>query len=250
MEETPCPLCGSGSGTPVLEAPDPLPPPGSGLVFAVVKCGCCGLIYTNPRPTEHSIACFYPTDYRPHRRPVSCGNRGMRGRFWRRLFGRPCDQRRGALPWAGPGRLLDFGCGAGSFLKTMASQGWEVTGLDAAVGAVQHVREEHRLTALVGTLPAPGATTRLVRCRHNVALARTRSLPAGNPAGSLPTARAGRKASSLRRRTSPAFPTASSADLGSAWTCRGTSRTSRPSRCGRDGANSGIPLGTGAVDAP
>jgi SAM-dependent methyltransferase len=35
----------------------------------------------------------------------------------------------------------------------MAGQGWEVTGLDANVGAVKQVQEEHGLTALVGTLP-------------------------------------------------------------------------------------------------
>jgi 2-polyprenyl-3-methyl-5-hydroxy-6-metoxy-1,4-benzoquinol methylase len=50
--------------------------------------------------------------------------------------------------------LLDFGCGAGSYLQTMAQQGWQVTGLDAAVGAVSHARAEGH-TALVGTLPHP-----------------------------------------------------------------------------------------------
>jgi 2-polyprenyl-3-methyl-5-hydroxy-6-metoxy-1,4-benzoquinol methylase len=37
----------------------------------------------------------------------------------------------------------------------MADQGWQVTGLDAAVGAVRQVREDHGLTALAGTLPHP-----------------------------------------------------------------------------------------------
>jgi SAM-dependent methyltransferase len=75
--------------------------------------------------------------------------------FLARLFGRPCAERRGALPWRGSGRLLDFGCGAGRFLKTMADQGWQVTGLDAAVGAVNQVRDQHGLTALIGSLPHP-----------------------------------------------------------------------------------------------
>jgi 2-polyprenyl-3-methyl-5-hydroxy-6-metoxy-1,4-benzoquinol methylase len=51
--------------------------------------------------------------------------------------------------------LLDFGCGGGSFLKRMADQGWDVVGLDAAVGAVRAVQEELGLKALVGTLPHP-----------------------------------------------------------------------------------------------
>ena len=37
---------------------------------------------------------------------------------------------RKGLPWHGQGRLLDFGCGGGSFLARMAHQGWHVTGLD------------------------------------------------------------------------------------------------------------------------
>jgi SAM-dependent methyltransferase len=153
-EETSCPLCGQDVGTPILEAADPLPPANTGLVFAVVRCAHCGLTYTNPRPSERTIARFYPAEYRPHRRPGKMRQSRMARPFWSLLFGRPCGERRGALPWPNPGRLLDFGCGAGNFLKTMATQGWQVTGLDAAVGAVQHVRE-NGLTALVGTLPHP-----------------------------------------------------------------------------------------------
>jgi 2-polyprenyl-3-methyl-5-hydroxy-6-metoxy-1,4-benzoquinol methylase len=152
-EEIPCPLCAEVTGSPLLEAPDPLPPAGEGLVFAVVRCARCGLSYTNPRPTEHSISRFYPADYRPHRRASKMRQSRRVSPLWSRVLGRPCSERRGVLPWPGPGRLLDFGCGAGTFLKTMADQGWQVTGLDAAVGAVQHVREQHGLTALVGTLP-------------------------------------------------------------------------------------------------
>ena len=152
-EETPCPLCGEAAGAPVLEAPDPLPPPGAGLVFAVVRCPHCTLAYTNPRPDDNTISRFYPIDYHPHRRPGKLRQSRPARPLWSRLFGRPCRERRGVLPWPGPGRLLDFGCGAGTFLKTMADQGWHVTGLDAAVGAVAHAREQHGLTALVGTLP-------------------------------------------------------------------------------------------------
>jgi SAM-dependent methyltransferase len=152
-EETPCPLCGQSPGKPLLEAPDPLPDSGAGFVFAVVRCDTCGLCYTNPRPTARTIARFYPPDYRPHRRASKIRQSRPISPFWSRILGRPCFERRGILPWPGPGRLLDFGCGAGTFLKTMADQGWEVTGLDAAVGAVQHVREQHGLTALVGSLP-------------------------------------------------------------------------------------------------
>lgn len=154
-DDTPCPLCGAESPALVLEAPDATPAEGRGLWFAVVRCEQCGLMYTNPRPSPESIGKFYPADYRPHRRPRKMRHSRPGRPLLATLFGRPCNERRGTIPWHGLGRLLDFGCGGGSFLKRMADQGWNVTGLDAAVGAVREVQEELGLQALVGTLPHP-----------------------------------------------------------------------------------------------
>lgn len=57
------------------------------------------------------------------------------------------------LPWHGQGRLLDFGCGSGEFLRLMSSRGWSVTGLDSSSRAVDRIRQELGLNALVGSLP-------------------------------------------------------------------------------------------------
>jgi 2-polyprenyl-3-methyl-5-hydroxy-6-metoxy-1,4-benzoquinol methylase len=139
----------------MLEAPDAAPPAGQGLLFAVVTCDHCGTAYTNPRPSPSAIGQFYPPDYRPHRRPRRAEAARPERPVWAALSGRPCNERRGSLPWVGQGRLLDFGCGGGGFLKRMADQGWRVTGLDAAVAAVREVQEELGLTVLAGTLPHP-----------------------------------------------------------------------------------------------
>jgi 2-polyprenyl-3-methyl-5-hydroxy-6-metoxy-1,4-benzoquinol methylase len=153
-DDTPCPLCGHDDAEPVLEAADPAPAQPPGLVFAVVRCRRCDLRYTNPRPDPAAIGAFYPADYKPHRRPRKMRLARPRS-WWARASGRSVPERAGDLPWHGEGRLLDFGCGGGSFLKRMADQGWRVTGLDAAVGAVRRVQEELGLTALVGSLPHP-----------------------------------------------------------------------------------------------
>jgi len=150
-EESPCPLCGEASATPKLEAADPTPAEGVGLRFLVVRCAHCQLSYTNPRPMDHDIGRFYPANYKPHRRPRKIAQ-ARKHRGW---FGRKCPERKGLLPWPGVGRLLDFGCGSGSFLRRMADQGWDVVGLDAAVGAVNNVREELGLRAFEGSLPHP-----------------------------------------------------------------------------------------------
>jgi 2-polyprenyl-3-methyl-5-hydroxy-6-metoxy-1,4-benzoquinol methylase len=154
-DDTACPLCGNDDAEPVLEARDPAPAAGVALMFAVVRCRCCDLHYTNPRPDLQSIGAFYPSDYKPHRRPRKMRLARSGHKWWGKFSGRSCPERRGDLPWHGQGRLLDFGCGGGSFLKRMADQGWQVTGLDAAVGAVRQVQQELGLTALVGSLPHP-----------------------------------------------------------------------------------------------
>jgi 2-polyprenyl-3-methyl-5-hydroxy-6-metoxy-1,4-benzoquinol methylase len=153
-EETTCLLCGRDAAELLTEGADPIPAEGPGLRFAVARCRHCGLSYTNPRPTPAGIARFYPTGYGPHTTREKHRNR-LPSRFWSRVFGRPCPERRGVLPWPEPGRLLDFGCGGGSYLRRMARRGWQVTGLDVAADVVNRLRDEPNLAAVAGTLPHP-----------------------------------------------------------------------------------------------
>ncbi len=157
-EETDCPLCGRDEATLLTEASDPLPQNGSGFRFAVVRCRHCSLAYTNPRPSAASLAPFYPPHYAPHALPRNELGKRNPSRFWSRIFGRPCPERRGQLPWPGPGRLLDFGCGGGSYLCEMASRGWQVTGLDVSPEVVRSIRENLGFDAIVGSLPHPDLT--------------------------------------------------------------------------------------------
>jgi 2-polyprenyl-3-methyl-5-hydroxy-6-metoxy-1,4-benzoquinol methylase len=151
-DDSPCPLCGRADAAVAFEARDPNPTSGPGLVFAVVRCKACGLAYTNPRPDVESIVGFYPPDYRPHRRPRK--DRSAVGAWWRsRLTGKGSPERRGTIPWHGRGRLLDFGCGGGAFLRRMADRGWTVTGLDTSPVAADNVQDQLGLNCLVGTLP-------------------------------------------------------------------------------------------------
>ncbi len=147
-EEPDCLLCGSRHSSPLVEAPDN-GPDGTGLWFAVVQCQDCGLCFTSPRPSEATIGQFYPTSYPPHRAPE------LRHKAWRWFFPRRPRKERHPLTWRGQGRLLDFGCGGGAFLDRMHRQAWQVIGLDISTSAVQRVRNELGLRALVGTLPHP-----------------------------------------------------------------------------------------------
>jgi 2-polyprenyl-3-methyl-5-hydroxy-6-metoxy-1,4-benzoquinol methylase len=132
-EECACPQCACSSWTPVLEADDAV----SDKRFLLVRCGRCGLVFTNPRPTLDSIDRFYPSDYACHQAKERM---------------RPTTAMQSLLPMHGLARLLDFGCGAGDFLVQMKARGWNVVGLDWADAAIEHARARG-VDAHVGTLP-------------------------------------------------------------------------------------------------
>jgi SAM-dependent methyltransferase len=115
-----------------------------------VQCQRCGLCFTNPRPSQSSIVQFYPENYAPHQEldAKRLESRPLLNRRRRR-------DRRQVLPWHGEGRLLDFGCGSGSFLARMRRQGWKVTGIDVSTVAVHRIRRGLGLPVLQGTLPHP-----------------------------------------------------------------------------------------------
>jgi SAM-dependent methyltransferase len=148
-EETGCLLCGGQEWSGLVEAPDPSAG-GKGLWFAVVQCHECGLCFTNPRPDQVSIAQFYPEDGYPPYHPRRHHRPSWLSRWW------PHTRRDGqAVAWHGQGRLLDFGCGAGSFLQRMGQNGWQVTGLDMSATTACRVRADLGLRVLVGSLPHP-----------------------------------------------------------------------------------------------
>ncbi len=121
----------------------------------VAQCHACGLCYTNPRPSMAGMNAFYPADYVPHELP---GNRRLKQpRWWHRVpFVRNRhDRLRKQLRPSGKARLLDFGCGSGSFLLRMRNQGWQVTGLDVSETVVERLRSTFSLHAFTGSLPHP-----------------------------------------------------------------------------------------------
>ncbi len=58
-----------------------------------------------------------------------------------------------SLPYRAPGRLLDFGCGAGHFLEQMRDFGWQVEGLDISDLCAADVTTRTGIPVHVGSLP-------------------------------------------------------------------------------------------------
>jgi 2-polyprenyl-3-methyl-5-hydroxy-6-metoxy-1,4-benzoquinol methylase len=176
-ENVACLMCGALDHELLVEAPDYLTRIGG--VFRVVRCRCCRLAYTNPRPTAARIGCFYPTGYSPHE--GHSPDDGWRGRLRRKLeravlrcdlgyspaprFGTAAAaaigrlwirNRRRRAAWIAfrpGGRLLDFGCGAGQFLGRMRDLGWNAEGVDTSAAVAGRVRHDLGASVHVGSLP-------------------------------------------------------------------------------------------------
>lgn len=178
MEAVDCLHCGKNDFETVIISSDPVTKLGGN--FRLVRCRDCDLAFTNPRPTPASIGPFYPTDYEPYSArqwDMSLGSRfhrtmeravlqcdygypgeaiGLKTRClaalgrWRIRRSR---QRQSWVPFRAPGRLLDFGCGAGMFLQEMREFGWTVEGLDFSETVAQQVTENTGIPVHVGTLP-------------------------------------------------------------------------------------------------
>lgn len=178
LETVACLNCGGRSHDVVLAAPDVMTP---SRRFQIVRCQACQLAFTNPRPIVECIGQFYPPEYECHDMQ---GNWDVRWRArWRRKLTRsvlrvsygyppqPADLTTRLQAWIGrtwirrssyrcewipftePGRLLDFGCGAGAFLRRMRDLGWSVEGVDASSAAARAVTAETGISVHVGSLP-------------------------------------------------------------------------------------------------
>lgn len=131
LEWVSCPIGCAPADDPILKGRDRLHRlPGE---FMVVRCRACGLIRTTPRPTLDSMGYYYPDAYGPYAStrvgPIAAESAGP---AWKRLLRRALEPKTHLLPPIRPGRMLEIGCGSGSFLHRMAGQGWEVAGLEVS----------------------------------------------------------------------------------------------------------------------
>ena len=91
---------------------------GTGDPFSIAVCGSCGLGHTQPVPTNWER--YYPEAYHGGRHGATaayCIRRRMR---WVQQIAGTAQGR----------RLLDIGCGDGSFLLQARQQGWRVAGTE------------------------------------------------------------------------------------------------------------------------
>lgn len=124
MESVACNLCG-GTDTKTLYRARDILYKISPQIFSVVRCTACGLVYVNPRPTEKEIENFYPQTYHPYQPHEET----------KPLYKEPMNPTK---------RILDLGCGSGSFLEKLHERNPSAAlfGLDFSPHAAETTRRK------------------------------------------------------------------------------------------------------------
>jgi SAM-dependent methyltransferase len=145
-----CPLCGGARASIVLRQTDRLYGT-TNKIFAVVRCGQCGLLRLSPRPSPQELRRYYPESYwfAPDTSLVARLEEGYR-RTVLRGHVRFVEQALRSSRASGP--LLDVGCGGGLFLGMMRERGFRVAGLDFSREAAAVAWRHHEAPAVVADL--------------------------------------------------------------------------------------------------
>ncbi len=143
MNTIPCPVCSSNSFTLVFTTPDRDPREiGNSQEFSLVRCNMCTLHYLNPQPTIEELKPYYGMTYY-HSSKTS-------GTFLQKIVR---TVRRYSLPILKhkKGKLLDYGCGDGTFLQEAQAQGWIVHGVEQSNEGAQRTQERLHIPVIPET---------------------------------------------------------------------------------------------------
>ncbi|MBI3939823.1 MAG: class I SAM-dependent methyltransferase [Acidobacteria bacterium] len=140
-----CPACG-GQLESWGAVPDRLTDLG---IFSLGRCRSCASLVMQPLPAQRQIPAFYPADYWYRESDQSWVSR-LEWRYRRWVLG---DHVRFVTRFLKPGaRLLDVGCGGGTFLFLLKQRGYQVKGLDFSPQAAAEALRRYRVPVAVGSL--------------------------------------------------------------------------------------------------
>ncbi len=130
MEPADCVLCGSTQASHFIDAEDDLT--GKPGRFRFVQCDRCALVYQSPRIPAADIAAWYDDEYIAHRKKTDFGPfTGLYHWAMDRHDRRKLALARRYVDLHPESRVLDLGCGAGTFLAKVAQEtGASATGVD------------------------------------------------------------------------------------------------------------------------
>jgi 2-polyprenyl-3-methyl-5-hydroxy-6-metoxy-1,4-benzoquinol methylase len=139
---TQCPVCDSTALKTVLRAKDHTV---SGEEFVIEECNHCSFRFTQDVPDENSIAPYYQSsDYISHSNTA----KGLINRLYHFVRKKTLVQKRALVQKVTgmqTGRILDAGCGIGSFVHEMKTAGWDTWGIEPDEGARKVAKEIYSL---------------------------------------------------------------------------------------------------------
>jgi SAM-dependent methyltransferase len=153
MESEPverCPACGSAGEELYRDLVDRhFGAPG---VWGLRRCHGCLSLWLDPRPTESSLQLAY-VEYYTHGETTNPPGGDTAKRFLRLLPSHRDDvPAMTAHLAAGPGRVLDLGCGDGRTAIALQSAGWNVVAMDQDPASIDAAVSAGALDARVGTI--------------------------------------------------------------------------------------------------
>ena len=128
-----CNLCGFNKTDIIQKAEPP---------YNVVKCKRCGLVYVNPQPDREKLEFHYNQNY--YKEWIE-KQLPKRLRMWKKRIKELKNYRN-------KGKLLDIGCGLGTFLYLMKKEGFEVVGTEISKWASEFIKKKYNIEIFNGTL--------------------------------------------------------------------------------------------------
>lgn len=118
-------------------------------IYSLYRCRDCKVKFVSPQPGPEELAELYGSGFYAG---AQSGKRVARrvGRLADFLASFRAHEILKAIP--APGKILDIGCGAGSFLAAMKKRGWQASGIDPSPEARNAAPEDLRDAIRIGQL--------------------------------------------------------------------------------------------------
>ena len=137
---TNCPWCKSANLKYLVDSQDLLLAV-SEQVFQYCKCNDCGSLFQSLRPKDSFIGKYYSSSYQPHVKQNN-NKKSMNSKINTFLGNGRATFVENVYKSKKLGKFLDFGCGAGTYLKKMQKKGWQVTGVDFSDQLLHGLRKD------------------------------------------------------------------------------------------------------------
>ncbi len=135
----PCPVCGQAGAREWLRAPDRFH--GRQENYTLVRCRACSIVWLNQPPTPSEMQQHYTEAYD---RLIAAAGQNSPHR-WR-------ERKKTLAQFKQSGALLDLGCSSGSFLQSLRSESWKLSGIEMSADSARRAEANSGAKVFVGEI--------------------------------------------------------------------------------------------------